>query len=42
MSDEYDGFHKRRQARMRLIAWVVIVVLVLVGGGATAFALLFN
>ncbi|MFT4212511.1 MAG: hypothetical protein QM626_11645 [Microbacterium sp.] len=40
--DEYDGFRNRRQARMRLVAWVVIIALVLVGGGATVLALLFN
>lgn len=44
MSDdpEYEEFQGRRQMRMRVVAWVVIIALVLVGGGATVLSLLFN
>ncbi len=40
--DEYDTFRARRQARMKITAWIVIIALVLVGGGATVLALLFG
>lgn len=40
--DEYEGFSDVRQKRVKIIAWVVIVSLILVGGGATVFALLFG
>ncbi|MGA7149651.1 MAG: hypothetical protein WBX17_14340 [Microbacterium sp.] len=40
--DEYSGFNDTRQARTKVIAWVTIVALILVGGGATVFALLFG
>lgn len=40
--DEYDGFNDTRQRRVKVVAWVVIVSLILVGGGATVFALLFG
>jgi hypothetical protein len=40
--DEYDGFNDTRQRRVKIIAWVTIVALILVGGGATVFALLFG
>lgn len=40
--DEYDGFREVRQRRVQVIAWVVIVSLILVGGGATVIALLFG
>lgn len=44
MSDdpEYEGFNNRRQARMKVVAWIVIAALVLVGGGSTVLALLFG
>lgn len=44
MSDdpEYEGFSRRRQARMKVVAWIVIGALVLVGGGSTVIALLFG
>ncbi len=38
--DEYDGFRETRQRRVQVVAWVVIVSLILVGGGATVIALL--
>ncbi|GAA3637004.1 hypothetical protein GCM10022200_20430 [Microbacterium awajiense] len=40
--DEYSGFNDTRQRRVKVVAWVVIVSLILVGGGATVFALLFG
>jgi hypothetical protein len=40
--DEYAGFADKRAARTRVVAWVAIVSLILVGGGATVLALLFG
>lgn len=42
MSDdpEYADFRETRQRRIRVVAWVVIVSLILVGGGATVISLL--
>ena len=40
--DEYTDFNDARQRRVKVIAWVSIVALILVGGGATVFALLFG
>ncbi|WP_298742950.1 hypothetical protein [uncultured Microbacterium sp.] len=40
--DEYAGMNEARTRRTRVIAWVVIVSLILVGGGATVLALLFG
>jgi hypothetical protein len=40
--DEYAGFQDARQRRVKITAWVVIVSLILVGGGATVLALLFG
>lgn len=42
MDDEYKGFADTRARRTRVIAWVVIVALILVGGGATVLALIFG
>ncbi len=43
MSDEdYGDLGARRQRRIRVVAWVVIASLVLVGGGATVISLLFG
>ena len=44
MSDEneYQGMNEARTRRTRIIARVVIVALILVGGGATVLALLFG
>jgi hypothetical protein len=38
--DDYSTFTEARQRRIKVIAWVVIVALILVGGGATVIALL--
>lgn len=40
--DEYTGMNEARARRTRIIAWVTIVALILVGGGATVLALLFG
>ena len=40
--DEYGDLHETRQRRVKVIAWVVIISLIIVGGGATVFALLFG
>jgi len=40
--DEYTEFREGRQRRVKVIAWVVIISLIIVGGGATVFALLFG
>lgn len=39
--DDY-GYDEPRQRRVKIVAWVTIVALILVGGGATVFALLFG
>ena len=38
--DEYAGYNETRQRRVKIVAWVVIISLILVGGGATVIALL--
>ena len=40
--DEYEGFARRRAFRTRVVAWVAIISLILVGGGATVVTLLFG
>ena len=40
--EEYSGFNDTRQKRVKVVAWVTIVALILVGGGATVSALLFG
>lgn len=40
--DEYSDFNATRQRRVKITAWIVIVSLILVGGGATVLALLFG
>jgi hypothetical protein len=40
--DEYSVYNDARQKRIKVIAWVTIVALILVGGGFTVFALLFG
>jgi hypothetical protein len=44
MSDdeEYGLLSEKRQRRIKVTAWVVIVALILVAGGATVLALLFG
>ncbi|GAA3200989.1 hypothetical protein [Microbacterium terregens] len=40
--DEYSGYNDARQRRIKITAWVVIVALIVVGGGATVLALIFG
>ncbi|MFT4051344.1 MAG: hypothetical protein QM677_03745 [Microbacterium sp.] len=40
--DEYAGMNEARARRTRIVAWVVIVALILVGGGATVLALILG
>lgn len=40
--DEYADYAETRGRRTKIVAWVVIVSLILVGGGATVLALLFG
>ena len=44
MSDDDDTalYGETRQRRIRVVAWVVIISLVLVGGGATVVSLLLG
>ena len=42
MDEDEAVYSEARQKRIRVVAWVVIVSLVVVGGGATVFALLFG
>lgn len=44
MSDdpEYADFAAKRQKRMRVTAWIVIIALILGGGGATVLSVLFG
>ncbi|MET0161611.1 MAG: hypothetical protein ABW204_03065 [Microbacteriaceae bacterium] len=40
--DDYTAYSGARQRRIRITAWVVIISLILVGGGATVLSLLFG
>lgn len=40
--EEMDEFAGLRQRRVKIVAWVVIAALILTGGGATVFSLLFG
>jgi hypothetical protein len=40
--DEYSGMNDTRQKRIKIVAWVTIIALILVGVGATGFALIFG
>lgn len=40
--DDLHTMNEARQRRVRITAWVVIIALILGGGGATVFALLFG
>jgi hypothetical protein len=42
MDEDESVYSAARQKRIRVVAWVVIISLVVVGGGATVFALLFG
>ena len=40
--EEFDEIFEKRARRTRVIAWIVIISLILVGGGATVLALIFG
>lgn len=40
--EDYGDLGERRNRRIRVIAWVTIVALILVGGGATVLTLIFG
>ena len=40
--DDLGGYDTLRQRRVKVVAWVVIISLVLAGGGATVLAVLFG
>ncbi|WP_194421179.1 hypothetical protein [Microbacterium abyssi] len=41
-SEDYGDLGERRNRRIRMIAWVTIIALILVGGGSTVLSLLFG
>ncbi|UNK70694.1 hypothetical protein [Microbacterium sp. H1-D42] len=41
-AEDLSVYSERRQKRIRVIAWVTIGSLILVGGGATVLSLLFG
>ena len=40
--EDYGRLGQRRTRRMRIVAWVTIVSLILIGGGSTVLSLLFG
>lgn len=42
LSEDYGDLGERRQKRIRTVAWVTIVALIIGGGGATLLTLLFG
>lgn len=42
VDDDYGRLGERRTRRMRVIAWVTIIALILIGGGSTVLSLLFG
>ncbi|GAA1537935.1 hypothetical protein HD600_001336 [Microbacterium ginsengiterrae] len=42
LSEDYGDLGERRNRRIRVIAWVTIVAMILVGGGSTVLSLLFG
>lgn len=40
--DDYGDLGERRNRRIRVVAWVTIVSLILLGGGSTLLTLLFG
>ena len=42
VEEDYGRLGERRTRRMRVIAWVTIVSLILIGGGSTVLSLLFG
>lgn len=42
VSEDYGDLGERRNRRIRVVAWTVIISMILVGGGATVLTLLFG
>ncbi|MCC2028544.1 hypothetical protein KEC56_03225 [Microbacterium sp. YMB-B2] len=42
LSEDYGDLGERRNRRIRVVAWIAIISLILVGGGATVLSLLFG
>ncbi len=42
LSDDYGDLGERRNRRIRVIAWVTIIALILVGGGSTVLSLILG
>ncbi|QTV78966.1 hypothetical protein [Microbacterium sp. NIBRBAC000506063] len=40
--EDYGNIGERRNRRIRIVAWSVIISMILVGGGATVLSLLFG
>lgn len=40
--EDYGRLGERRTRRMRIVAWVTIASLILIGGGSTVLSLLFG
>ena len=41
-NDDLESYGDKRQKRVRVVAWVVIIALLVTGGGATVLALIFG
>lgn len=41
-ADDYGDLDVRRNRRIRIVAWTVIIALILGGGGATVLTLIFG
>lgn len=42
LTEDYGNLGERRNRRIRIVAWVTIISMILVGGGATVLTLLFG
>lgn len=42
LSEDYGDLGERRNRRIRVVAWVTIISLILVGGGSTVISLLIG
>jgi len=42
LNEDYGDLGERRNRRIRVVAWVTIIALILLGGGSTLLSLLFG
>ena len=42
LSEDYGDLGERRNRRIRIVAWTVIIAMILGGGGATVLTLIFG